>query len=335
MMSFREFLREYGDENPPRMRYQGDNTPASFSAWQEQFLAKLKELRGEPLPVPETQVELLHQEEQPDHIREHITIDSVLGSRITAHVLIPRDGSEGPRPGVLALHGHSKLGKEAVAGVADPGRGYGLAAVRAGFVILCPDWWGWAEREEKGFDFGARDKCNVMFMAAQMYGLPLLSLMVGDAEAALNALLARPDVDPKRVAAMGNSFGGRMSMYIAAFDKRVGLAVCSGCLNCFRERSLKLTSCGAQFFPGMLRWGDVQEVFSLIAPRPLMVMSGRKDPLLPHEYVAVMKPVIERAYHAAGAPENLTFYDHEGGHVLLVEPAIQWLKEQFDKAASG
>lgn len=333
MVSFRDFLKQYGDENPPQMGYEGDDTPESFFAWQEQFLAKSKELRGKPLPLPETHVQLLDSVELDDHVREHISIDSVLGSQVTAYVLVPKDGATGARPGVLALHGHSKLGKEGIAGVANPGQGYGLAAVRAGFVTLCPDWWGWAEREEKGFDFGARDKCNVMFMAAQMYGVSLLSLMVSDAEAALNALLARSDVDAKRVGAMGNSFGGRMSMYIAAFDKRVGFAVCSGCLNCFRERSLKLTSCGAQFFPGMLRWGDVQEVFSLIAPRPLLIMSGGKDPLLPHEYVAIMKPVIERAYRAAGAPGNLTFYDHAGGHVLPVEPAARWLKEQFDRAA--
>ena len=344
MLSFREFLDTFGEAYPPRMRYDGDDSPESFLAWRRQFLAKLEELSGEPFavrhredssPPAPRRVELLDTEELDDHVREHVAIESVMGTTITAYVLVPKGEARGPRPGVLALHGHSRDGKEVIAGALPSQEGrppsdHGRAAVRAGFVVLCPDWWGWGERAEEGFDFDGRDMCNVKFMAAGMYGIPLLSLMINDAQAALDALVARPDVDPTRVAALGNSFGGRMSMYLAAFDERVRCAVCSGCLNCFRERSLKLTSCGAQFFPGMLRWGDVEDVFALIAPRPLMIMTGRTDPLLPHEYVARMKPVIERAYRALGALDNLAFYDHEGGHFLPQGPALDWLKRQFD-----
>ena len=30
-----------------------------------------------------------------------------------------------------------------------------------------------------------------------------------------------------------------------------------------------------------------------------------------------------------GAEEQLTFHDHDGGHVLLAEPAVQWLCEKL------
>ena len=330
--SFRDLLRTLGQARPPQMCYDGDDTPESFRAWQRAFGAKLRELRGQPLPRPQPpEVELLERVELADHVREHVTITSVLDTKVPAYILVPK-GIRLPRPVVMALHGHRHGGKERLAAASgDPGdEAYALAAVRAGFVTLTLDWWGWGERVERGFDFGGRDMCNVKFMAASMYGVWLLSVMLSDATAALDALVGRDDVDAERVGVMGNSFGGRMSMYLAAFDQRITAAVCSGCLNCFRERSLKLTSCGAQFFPGMLQYGDVQEVFALIAPRPLMIMTGQKDPLIPHDYAEKMRAVIQRAYRILGAEDRLCFHDHTGGHELLAEPAVKWLARQLE-----
>jgi dienelactone hydrolase len=271
--------------------------------------------------------------EAKDHVREHIAYDSVPGTTVTAYVLVPKGLKKGERrPGVLALHGHHQQGKETVAGLrpntdrSQPADDYGLGALRAGFVTLCPDWWGWGGRVEAGFKFND-DMCNTKFVAAQMYGMSLLSLMISDGEAGLDIVTSRSDVDPNRIAVMGNSTGGRMTMWLAAFDRRVKAAVCSGCLNCFRERSLKLSSCGLQFLPGLLRHGDVGEVFSVIAPRPLMIMSGRKDPLLFEEDRARMGASIKQAYAAFGAEKNLELFEHEGGHYLPQGPAMKWLQK--------
>jgi len=330
-MSFRDLIQTLGEVRPPTMVYDGDDTPESFGAWQEAFRAKLIELRGEPLdrPTPPT-VDILGESDEGDHVRRRIDIGSVLGTKVPAYLLIPRTG--GPKPGMLALHGHLRRAKECIAGVEPPPpnvgpRDYGAAAARAGFVTLCPDWWGWGDRVEPGFENDGRDMCNVRFMAAAMYGVPALSIMISDGLAALDVLAACDDVDETRIAAMGNSYGGRMSMWLAAFDERIAAIVASGCMNCFRERSLKLSSCGVQFLPGILAYGDVQEVFATLAPRPLMLTCGQTDALLPAEYLAVMRPVIERAYRICGAAEKLNIHTHPGGHFLPAEPAIAWLKK--------
>lgn len=332
-VSFREFLRVYGDLRKPDMTYAGDGSRESVRAWQQSFREKMLELRGQPLPRPPLNIRVLDCVEVEDHVREHIAYDSVPGATVTAYVLKPKGLKRGERrPGVLALHGHHHGGKDAVAGIVpsakgdDPPDDYGLGAVRAGFVTLCPDWWGWGERVEAGFRFND-DMCNSKFVAGQMYGIPLLSLMISDGEAGVDVIALREDVDPKRIAVMGNSTGGRMSMWLSVFDSRVRAAVCSGCLNCFRERSLKLTSCGLQFLPGLLRHGDVGEVFTLIAPKPLMIMSGKKDPLLFEEDRARMGAGIRQAYAAFSAERYLQLFEHEGGHYLPQEPAMKWLKE--------
>lgn len=330
-MTFRDLIEAIGEVRPPAMVYDGDDTPERFGAWQEAFRAKLVALRGEPLdrPAPPT-VDVLSESDEGDHIRQRIDIGSVLGTKVPAYLLIPK--GDGPNPGMLALHGHLKRAKECIAGVKPPPpnvgpRDYGAAAARAGFVTLCPDWWGWGDRVEPGFENDGRDMCNVKFMAAAMYGVPALSIMISDGLAALDVLAAREDVDGTRIGAMGNSYGGRMSMWLAAFDERISAVVASGCMNCFRERSLKLSSCGVQFLPGILAFGDVQEVFATLAPRPLMLACGEQDTLLPAEYIEKMIPVVERAYRICGAPENLNIYRHGGGHFLPVQPAVAWLRQ--------
>ncbi len=339
---FRDLLARLGERRPLRLRYDGHDTPVNLTAWQREFRDKLIELSGPVDPIdfvegdqarPAPPVEHVETVELADHVRDKVRIGSPSGFAVPAYVLRPTTASPDRRPAVLALHGHTEHGKDSVAGVAagtmaSHPADYGRAAVRAGFVVLCPDFLGWGERREAGFDFAAQDICNLKFMAGMMYGLPLLSLMVHDARAALDALLARDDVDPRRVGAMGNSFGGRMTMWLAAFDERVRFAASSGALNCFSERSLKMGSCGAQFLPGQLQWGDVEDVYGLIAPRPLLIAAGRADPLLPGEHVERMVPVIERAWRAAGAPECLTVHRHDGGHFLPQGPVVRWLVEQ-------
>ena len=77
-----------------------------------------------------------------------------------------------------------------------------------------------------------------------------------------------PDASPNRVACVGLSYGGRMTMVAAALEPRICAAVISGALNMFQERAMSSDySCGAQVIPGLLELGDTPEIGSLIAPR--------------------------------------------------------------------
>ena len=129
------------------------------------------------------------------------------------------------------------------------------------------------------------------------------------------ALLSRHDrVDPERLGCVGLSYGGRMTMLAAALAPNVRIAVVSGALNLMQERITGRYSCGAQVIPGLLQFGDVPEIASLIAPRPCLWEVGRQDALMVKEW---MEPALERmrpAWRAHGAADALEVDSFDGGH---------------------
>jgi len=208
-------------------------------------------------------------------------------------------------------------------------RAYALSAVRAGYVVLAPAWWGWAGRDGHVGRVGERDKCNVIQMAAGMYGLNVLALHIQDGQAAIDVLAARPEVDALRIGCLGNSYGGRTTMWLTIYDQRIRACVPSGCMNTFRERSLKLSSCAIQYLPGVLRYGDVAELFALIAPRPMQLQCGEEDGLItPGDRDSIIATV-RRAYAAHGSEDQLDYALHPGGHLLVWERAEPFLRRHL------
>ena len=327
--SFVEFLESYATHHPPQMRYrEGDD----FKQWQTSFRARLSELLG---PMPERgplEVETRESVPGAGHTRHRLHVRVSASSTLVAYLLVPDGLAPCERcPGLLVSHGHATYGIDGLCGLRgmDEGdndrRAYALSAVRSGYVVLAPAWWGWAGRDGHLDRVGRRDKCNVIQMAASMYGLNVLSLHIQDAQAALDVLAARPEVDASRIGCLGNSYGGRTAMWFTIFDPRIAACVASGCMNTFRERSSRLSSCGIQYPFGLLRYGDVPELFSLIAPRPLQLQAGQLDPLITPSDREMIADTVRRAYRALGAEENLECLLHPEGHLLLWEPARAFL----------
>ena len=313
--SFIDLLKAYGEDSPPRLRYRDGQ---DFATWQKTFQRTLEDLRG-PLPkrVP-LNVQTVRTERQADHTRHLIRFPVTKYSTLVAYLLIPHGISAGERrPGIVALHGHHRYGIETICGVHESDYPpYGLEAVRSGYVVIAPAWWGWPGRDGHLDRVGSRDRCNVIQMAAAMYGLNVLDLHIQDGQAAVDALMGRPEVDPKRIGCMGNSYGGRTAMWLTFFDSRIRASVPAGCMNTFRERSLKLSSCAIQYLPGLLRYGDVPELFSCIAPRPMQLHAGQGDSLITPRDRDEIKTIVEKAYRLRGAAASFEYALHKDGHTL-------------------
>ena len=124
---------------------------------------------------------------------------------------------------------------------------------------------------------------------------------------------------------MGNSYGGRTTMWLTLFDKRIQACIPSGCMNTFRERSLKLSSCAIQNLPGLLQYGDVPELFSLITPRPMQLQAGIGDSLITPSDRDHICAVVKKAYHKLDAAANFDYVLHPQGHTLQWKYAKSFL----------
>ncbi len=316
-------IRAMAEAAPLAMRFPGGDA-AACRAWQKQFAAKLGELLGPYKPparwntVHEKTVEL------EDHRREELVLEAAGERPLPVYLLVPKAAGSARRPGVVALHGHGALGYDAVAGVASTpearegirriGYDYGLQLVRRGYVVAAPCFTPFGRRLGDAKVYGKDDPCAITYLRMQLLGRLLIAENLRDALWSLELLAGRAEVDARRLACVGLSYGGRMTMLAAAVEPRIRAAVVSGALNVLQERVQGRYSCGAQVIPGLLRYGDVPEIASLIAPRPCLWEVGNQDALMVKNRIGPALEVMRRAWRALDADNNLDVDFFEGGH---------------------
>ncbi len=155
---------------------------------------------------------------------EKVIFESVPGLHVTALVYVP-DAPAGPKPAVLVGCGHSPLGKAFVNYQNIAGR-----LAKRGYVVICWDPVGQGERSQFWDQARNRSRYNlvcgehaILGNLATLAGTSLTRWMVWDGMRAVDYLLTRADVDPKRLAITGTSGGGFQSLWIGALDPRIAV----------------------------------------------------------------------------------------------------------------
>lgn len=151
---------------------------------------------------------------------EKLVIAGRPGLPITAHLYLPEPLREAmPAMLICSSHHNPKYQGEL--------QDMGMTWARSGCVVLVPDNLGHGERRQQPFgmraDYHSRYTIGVQL---QLVGQSLVGWMVADLQRCLDVLLARPDVDAKRVILMGAVAGGSDPAAITtAFDPRVTCSI--------------------------------------------------------------------------------------------------------------
>lgn len=133
---------------------------------------------------------------------------------------------------------------------------------------------------------------------------------VDDAHAALDYLLSRPDVDSDRIVAFGQSLGGAIGIVLAAERPEVcGLAT-DGAFDSYRQiaswhiHQNPLLMCVAWWVPPVLMSNGHDPIHCIgrIAPRPVLIMHGAADAVVPVNMAHAL-------YAAAAEPKELWIVD--------------------------
>jgi dienelactone hydrolase len=177
--------------------------------------------------------------------------------------------------------------------------------------------------------FGKQDPCGDVFIRMQILGKTLMGENLRDCLWAVELLARHEEVDAERIGCVGLSYGGRMTMLTAALEPRIKVAVISGALNAMQERVSRPYSCGAQIIPGLLQYGDVPEIASLIAPRWCVWEVGAKDTLIDSAWAAEIQKRQRRLLVKLGADDRMIVDLHDGGHVWNGTVAVKVLAKEL------
>ncbi len=201
--------------------------------------SRFARLFGFAVAAPEVMV--LEQQSRQGYHEQRVRFRSMQDD-VSAYLLLP-DGP-GPFPAVVVFHQHASqwhLGKSEVAGlVGDPYNAFGPALARAGVVVLAPDAVGFEDRRRTGPGIQPHEDDGSQYFNEMAYRLVrgelLASAVLGDAAAAVSALTAHERVDAARIGAVGHSYGGNVTLLLAALDQRVRFACASGAACTYRRQ---------------------------------------------------------------------------------------------------
>jgi dienelactone hydrolase len=296
---------------------QGRDRPvATIADWQVRrghILANMQLVMGE-MPLESRRVPLdvqtLETVETPRFTRLKITFAAEPGDRVPAYLLLPK-GRTGKLPAVLCLHQTTGIGKSEPAGLGGlDNLHYAQELAERGTVTLAPDYPGYGDYQIDPYALG--------YVSATMKG-------IWNHRRALDLLQSRPEVDPERLGCIGHSLGGHNTLFLAAFDERVKVAVTSCGFNSFAKymggnlsgwshagympRIKELYQCNPAEMPF-----DFTEILGAIAPRAVFVNAPTGDSNFDLGGVQDCLNAAMPVYALYGAGDRLVAQHPDGGH---------------------
>lgn len=316
----------------PSHAYRGQE----FGGWQQELRKAFCEKFGwdDDRPRVPLNVDEIEREETETYIRRKLVFTGEPGADVPCHLLIPKKAKT-PAPAMICIQGHASGMHISIGQIKYPedlkslegDRDFALQAVREGYVALAIESRCFGERVETLQKQRSQHGCEDAAMHALLLGRPLASERAWDVSRAVDLLETLPEVDPNRIGCMGNSGGGTTTFYAACVDNRIKLAMpsCSFCT--YADSIFRIYHCTDNFIPGIMTVADVGDLAGLIAPRKLLIVTGRDDEIFPLEGVKRAFEKAQQVYAAAGAPENIRLVIGEGGHRFYAAPAWPVVRE--------
>jgi dienelactone hydrolase len=142
------------------------------------------------------------------------------GDRVPAYLFLPLDGRRN-HPAMLALHQTTKIGKAEPAGLGGKANlHYARELAERGYVTLAPDY--------PNFGDYVFDPYSRGYVSATMKGIV-------NHRRAVDLLASLGEVDTKQIGVIGHSLGEHNSLFVAAFEPRIRVAVTSCGFNSFHK----------------------------------------------------------------------------------------------------
>lgn len=334
---------------------------SGFLQWQQQQRQLLRQSYLWHEPLPHIKAERLSRSDQGAYWREHWQLQLLTPVWQQVWLLIPKTANPAqPKPAVLLLHDHGaefRLGKDKWIRPLQPakqklalqwadkyfsGNFVGEKLAEQGFVVLAADTLGFGERGPIAYTQQQQLAANFLARGRSLAGFAALE----DQQLAA-FLAAQPQVKKGQISALGFSMGAYRVWQLAALSEHINAAVGIGWFNQFVELTVadgNFSKGQSSFYllhPGLLAQLDLPDIAALAAPKPLLLVMGGKDPLMPTAGVQQGFQQLQQRYQqcssAAAIGLQLKLWPAKG-HIFdadMQQHVLQWLQQQRLAAACG
>lgn len=311
------------------LNYENAGSSMEVGEWQ----IALRRALGEKLGLPRIGRQaldlapvLIDRMETERYTREKWQIATEPGVQVPFYLLLPR-GAQKPCPLVITPHGHGRRGKETYVGnyASDEERRSGeegerdiaVQAVMEGYAVIAPDvrgFWEMACKEDLEPPSNRDHSCAHLQRIALMYGRTLIGERVHDMGRLIDYAQTRAEIDAGRIVMTGNSGGGTVTLFAAALDSRISIAIPGSYVCTFEDSIIPIEHCPCNIIPGVLELAEMSDIAGLIAPRPLLVVHGAEDGIYPIAGTRKAYAAIRDIYARMGAGDRCELYVGDGGH---------------------
>ena len=253
-------------------------------------------------------------------LRQRIRYEVEPGISTEAYLLQPRE-QRGKLPGVAVFHSTVNHSIRQPAGVeGKPENFFGLKLAQKGCVTISPRNYLWTTNDKIEAQQEA-DRFHERHPKSKG-----MARMLHDALVAVDILASLPNVDMQRLGSVGHSLGAKEVLYLAAFDERVKVTVCSegGVSSTFSNWYAPWYLGETIRSPSFTH--EHHELLALTAPRPFLLLGGDSaDGDQSWPLIEAALPV----YKLYEPTPRLGLFNHKKGHAMP-PAAEQRVYEWFD-----
>ena len=237
---------------------------------------------------------------------QEIEMNTTSKRRIKILLTLP-ENLKCPFPAVVCIHGHGG-NRSVVYDDKSIYKGFATALAEKGYVTISTNV-GQHEVYEK----------NRILMGERLW----------DLKRCVDYLESLPEVDKSKIGCAGLSLGGEMAMWLGAMDELIAVTVSAGFLTVMDQ--MEQNHCMCWKFDGLRELVDFADIYSMIAPRPLMCQNGLKEPETQFCVPLAQKAMkeIKVIYDDFGCSEKAVLKVHNGSHEVDLPSLLAFFEKNF------
>lgn len=294
------------DSTPQELAYEN---VSDHETWYKEAYAKFVELTGYDRFIKVDANMRIEYVKDCDNYREicfNMTVET--DCEMVCYLLIPKNILNPPL--MVCLQGHTtgvhiSLGVKKYDGDKNQIKhsDFGIQAVNNGMAALCIEQRGFGLRtehpDEPGFE------CDMPSMVSIMLGRTTIGSRAWDVSRALDVMEDNfKEIDIDTIYIMGNSGGGIAAYYTTCLEPRIKATIPSCSVGSYRDAIAPFFHCVCNHIPNVFRYFEMGDLAGLIAPRPMVVVSGKDDPMWPLSSAKKAYSKIQYIYDSMGAGDN-------------------------------